>query len=246
MLLSERVVSGPVVLLGPQRFSRRVADVLTDLGRDGRVAVVTAGWGEREEEDDELRELVGGRTVNLGLYGRWRDVVERDREFALADRRRRDRLEELQSLYLARLDHAIGAVRELWAYSGDEALRADAVEDAIETVRQLDDRHLERIAEIDRSFHDRWPPHDRPVVAEHRRAIRRVLASSAALAVSGGHVGVLSRCLHLFNIAPALAGQPVVAWSAGAMALTDRIVLFHDHTPHGPGHAELHGRGGGV
>jgi len=53
--------------------------------------------------------------------------------------------------------------------------------------------------------------------------------------------------LHLFNVAAALqfpAGRPaVIAWSAGAMALADRIVLFHDRSPHGPGHPEVYGSG---
>jgi hypothetical protein len=35
----------------------------------------------------------------------------------------------------------------------------------------------------------------------------------------------------------------VIAWSAGAMALADRIVLFHDRSPQGPGHAEVYGSG---
>jgi hypothetical protein len=40
-------------------------------------------------------------------------------------------------------------------------------------------------------------------------------------------------------VAAALNGTPVIAWSAGAMALTDRIVLFHDRAPQGPGHPEV-------
>ena len=35
----------------------------------------------------------------------------------------------------------------------------------------------------------------------------------------------------------------MIAWSAGAMALTDRIVLFHDRAPQGPGHPEVYGSG---
>ena len=47
------------------------------------------------------------------------------------------------------------------------------------------------------------------------------------MAIAGGHVGELTRVLHLFHVAPYLPAR-VVAWSAGAMALTDRVVLFHD------------------
>jgi hypothetical protein len=48
--------------------------------------------------------------------------------------------------------------------------------------------------------------------------------------------------LHLFNVA-ALLRSPVIAWSAGAMALADRIVLFGDRSAYGPGHPEVYGSG---
>jgi cyanophycinase-like exopeptidase len=73
--------------------------------------------------------------------------------------------------------------------------------------------------------------------------VSAVLAEAAALVVTGGHVGVLAEVLHLFNVAAALNGAPVIAWSAGAMALADRIVLFGDRSPRGPGHAEVYGSG---
>ncbi len=60
-------------------------------------------------------------------------------------------------------------------------------------------------------------------------------------------MGVLAEVLHLFNVAAALqstaGGSPVIAWSAGAMALADRIVLFGDRSAHGPGHPEVFGSG---
>jgi hypothetical protein len=60
--------------------------------------------------------------------------------------------------------------------------------------------------------------------------------------VAGGHVGVLADVLHLFNVAASLPSA-VIAWSAGAMALAERIVLFHDRSAHGPGHPESYGSG---
>src|SRR5579859_6782436 len=68
------------------------------------------------------------------------------------------------------------------------------------------------------------------------------LGGGAAVVVTGGHVGVLADVLHLFNVAAALR-SPVIAWSAGAMALTERIVLFGDRSAHGPGHPEIYGAG---
>jgi len=55
-------------------------------------------------------------------------------------------------------------------------------------------------------------------------------------------VGVLADVLHLFNVSASLS-VPVIAWSAGAMALAERIVLFHDRSAHGPGQPEIYGSG---
>ena len=110
-------------------------------------------------------------------------------------------------------------------------------------MRELDTAHLRRVNGARLEFFDRLAPHDRPVIAEHRAEVSAVLDGAAALVVAGGHVGVLAEVLHLFNVAAALNGAPVIAWSAGAMALTDRIVLFGDRSPRGPGHAEVYGSG---
>jgi len=80
------------------------------------------------------------------------------------------------------------------------------------------------------------------VIASHRGAVESLLRGAAALVVTGGHVGVLIAALHLFNVAAALQ-SPVIAWSAGAMALSDRVVLFHDRAPQGAGNPEVYGRG---
>jgi hypothetical protein len=72
--------------------------------------------------------------------------------------------------------------------------------------------------------------------------VARILAGASALVIAGGQVGVLADVMHLFNVA-AFVGSTVIAWSAGAMALADRIVLFHDRAPQGPGHPEVYGSG---
>ena len=98
-----------VTLLGPQR--RPTLDtVAASLYPEGPVATITAGWQEREPDDGELGKLLGARDVNLRLYRRLLDVQERDPEFARGERRLAAVLEELQDLYLLRLDHALHAV----------------------------------------------------------------------------------------------------------------------------------------
>jgi len=240
-----------VILLGPQR--RPTVDfVVRSLGLAGPFATVTAGWQEREPDDGELRRLLGGQAVNLLLYRRWLDVQERDPEYAAAERALQGMVAELQDLYLLRLDYALRAVYALQRRAQTDQLGgtlteriAEPVAEAVTAVRELDAAHLAHLNEVRREFFDRLRPHDRPVIASHRSAVARLLGEAATLVVAGGHVGVLAEVLHLFNVAAVLR-SPVIAWSAGAMALADRIVLFGDRSPHGPGHAEVCGTGLGI
>ena len=223
---------------------------------------MTAGWLEREGDDGELHALLGGRTVGLSLYTRWLDVQERDPEYAAASRELADVLAELADLYLIRLDYALQAVYALQRRALSDRLGvsrvasrvappftspeaspvASPVAEAVAAVRALDAAHLAHVNEVRGEFFDRLRPHDRPVIASHRSAVADVLGSAAAVIIAGGHVDVLAEVLHLFNVAAALR-SPVIAWSAGAMALADRIVLFGDRSAHGPGHPEVYGSG---
>jgi hypothetical protein len=228
-------------LLGPQR--RPTLDtVAASLPPGQPVATITAGWLERESDDAELSKLLGSRDVNLHLHRRWLDVQERDPNFAAAERRLAEVLDELQALYLLRLDQELQAVYAIQRRSGGGRLRAEVLAESIGTVRDLDAVHLRRVEEIRGDFYQSLRPHDRPVIAGHRAEVARLLGDSSALVVTGGHVGVLADVLHLFNVAAALR-SPVIAWSAGAMALAQRIVLFHDRSAHGPGHPEVYGSG---
>jgi len=237
-----------VILLGPQR--RPTVDaVARSLGLPGpgnQAATITAGWQEREPDDQELSALLGARAVNLSLYRRWLDVQDRDPQYAAAERELAGTLAELQDLYLLRLDYALQAVYAVQRRSGP-ALGGEALAEAVAAVRELDAAHLHRVDNVRGEFFQRLPPHDRPVIAGHRAAVQGILGEASALVIAGGHVGVLAAVLHLFNVAAALhqrAGRsPVIAWSAGAMALTDRIVLFGDRSPQGPGHPEVYGSG---
>ena len=52
-------------------------------------------------------------------------------------------------------------------------------------------------------------------------------------------MAVLLNRLRLFDLPSLIGERMVVAWSAGAMAISERVVLFHDRPPHGPGYPEL-------
>ena len=244
-------------MLGPQRRPT-VGAVVRSLGLSGPLATVNAGWQDRGRDDRELAAQLGGRDINLALYRRWVDVQDRDPDFAAGERALAGVLAELQDLYLLRLDYALQAVYALQgrgdALAGPApgtaapgtAARAETLAEAVAAVRELDAAHLRRADEVRSEFFDRLRPDDRPVLAAHRAAVAEVLGRAAAVVIAGGHVGVLADVLHLFNLAPVLSRLPVIAWSAGAMALTERIVLFHDRDPRGPGHPEVYGRGLGL
>jgi hypothetical protein len=230
-----------VTLLGPQRRPT-IDTVAASLPPGEPIATVTAGWQEREGDDAELSKLLGSRDVNLFLHRRWLDVADRDPQYAAGERTAGEIIEELQALYLLRLDHALQAVYDVQRRSGSDRLRAGVLAESLAAVQELDAAHLHRVSQVRLELYARLRPHDRPVIAEHRAEVAQVLAGAAALVVAGGHVGVLADVLHLFNVAAAVR-SPVIAWSAGAMALAERIVLFHDRSAHGPGHPEVYTSG---
>jgi hypothetical protein len=241
-----RTVTRTVTLLGPQRRPTVHRVVAGGLDLRAPVATVTAGWQERERDDEELRTLLGRDSVNLALHERWLDIVERDREYAAAERDHRAVLDELQRLYLVQLDHALRAAYAVaQGHDGHPRTRKAALGDALAVVDLVDRQHLTRARDLHRAFDEAWSPPDRALVAEHRAAVREALETAGGLVVAGGHVGVLVRLLRLFGVAPYVP-DTVIAWSAGAMALTERVVLFHDRAAHGPAHTEVFDEGLGL
>jgi hypothetical protein len=220
-----------------------VAEAVGSLGVSGRIAAITAGWEEREEEDSELEEHLEGRTVNLRLFQRAERVFEQDPELFEAMRSRYDTLRELQAIYRLRLEYALGAARDLLARGGDADLLEPAREAAIDSVRRLDAHHAGRVAEINAGFEHDWRPGERESVAREREEVAGVLAGCEALCIAGGHVAILLNRMRLFDPLAACKDKPIVAWSAGAMVLAERIVLFHDSPPQGAGNAEVLGGG---
>ncbi len=238
-----------VALLGPQRRLPTVGSAVERLARgDGPVALVTAGWQEREDEDGELCAAVGRPARNLRLYARAEQVMVSDPDLAASWRATQIRLHQLQELYRVRLEHAVHAAREVW--NRRKRLAADLVEEqlqaAVETVRSLDAEHLDRIRRVREAAEQAWQLDRRPAVVEARSLVAEDAADCSAVLVAGGHVVVLLNRLRLLGMAALLGSRPVIAWSAGAMVLAERIVAFHDSPPQGPGAAEVVELGFGI
>lgn len=234
-------MSQTIVMLGPQRHEPMLREAVDSLGLAGDLAVITAGWEERESEDDELREHLGGKTVNLEIYRRVEEVFQRDPELFAAMRDRHDRLRRLQSYYRLELSRALDSARDLLAREDPEHpdLLESARTSAIESVRVLDRHHLAKIRSIHAEFRERWKPAERDAVVRARREVERLIDGTEAVCVAGGHVAILLNRMRLLDLHQLFGARPLLCWSAGAMALSDRVVLFHDSPPQGPGDAEV-------
>lgn len=238
------------VLLGPQRLKPTIDKELERWGIPGPLATITAGWQEREAEDDELQEFLGHRCVNLRLHARSEQVFREDPELFQANRDKQDTLRHLQDLYRKRLAHALDAARELDQAAAPSELVEAERDAAILALRLVDKQHLARTRQVQREFELRYRPTARPAVERHYRELRDTLSRCYALLIAGGHVASLLNRMRLFELQGLLTSLPrplpVFAWSAGAMAITERVVLFHDSPPQGPGNAEIMGEGLGL
>jgi peptidase E len=238
------------VLLGPQRLVPTVGDALQMFKVEGRIAAITAGWQEREAEDQELNAALGNRSINLMLHARGEAVFQDDPNFFAAHRAKQDHLRQLQDLYRLRLASALKAARRIQQASGaPEGLIAAELEEALQALRILDAHHMSKVRHIEAEFERKEKPLERASVRKQLKEIDAILRGCAAVAIAGGHVAVLYNRLRLFDLRARLLARsdvPIIAWSAGAMTVSDRIVLFHDNPPQGRGNAEVMGSGLGL
>lgn len=236
----------PVVLLGPQHVVPTAGRVLRELRVTQRVALCNAGWQERESEDQALLADLGVPAVNLKLHERSEDVFQRDPELAAAYKERQARLRRLQDFYRVRLEHGEDAERVISLRQVDPALLAEEQKVSLDMVRRLDQDHLDRCRAVHAEFEERWRPAERDAVVRHRRELVGLVRQVEAVLIAGGHVAVLLNRMKLFELAELAARRTVLAWSAGAMALSEKVVLFHDRPPHGRGVAEVLDAGFGL
>ena len=235
-----------VLVLGPQFRAPNLRDALEVAGFEGPFVTITAGWQEREGELGALEEHLGRAVRDLRLYERAEAVFTQDPELRAAHRERQTALRRLQDLYRVRLAHAKAAARDLFAANDASESMRDARRSAVAAIRRLDAEHLRAIERLHARHAERWSRHERPVLARQFEEIERAIEHARTICIAGGHVAVLLNRLRLFGMERLLASRPVVAWSAGAMAISDRVVLFHDHPPQGAGNAELFEAGFGL
>ena len=106
--------------------------------------------------------------------------------------------------------------------------------EACKNVQSVDRNCFKRLRQIKHEFDAILTPwlHD-SAVPLHEQIID-ILDRCSGLIITGGHVAILRNRLAFLvweNLLPnfIMEGKHIFAWSAGAMCLTDQIVLFHDN-----------------
>ncbi|HSM31878.1 MAG TPA: hypothetical protein VK854_14360, partial [Woeseiaceae bacterium] len=232
------------LLLGPQRpeINLGVAVEMANL-QPGPIALISAGWQEAENDIDHVSEAVGRPLECLSLYHRTDEVLAASDGLAEDYRERQDRLMELQRLYRLRLRPLARAARQMFGVDGDADLLAAEQRHAVSQLRALDRHHLHRTESIHREFDERHNTSTTALLREHSEQIREILHRCSGGIITGGNVAVLLNRMRMFGVQRMLGETPVIAWSAGAMALAERVVLFHDRLPQGRRDAEMLGAG---
>ena len=231
--------SDAVVLLGPQGTDPDVGAVLAELEIRGRVALVRAGYQEREADDAEMIATLGVPAVNLGLHKRSVELFRDDPIFTTAYQARQHRLRHIQAFYRVRLDKIEDAARTVSVRYVDPELLEQEEKVSVDQFRHIDADHIDRCNDLRALFDAKWHFRDRELIARHRAELRAELETCEAIVIAGGHVASLLNRLALFDVLSLAKGKPIIAWSAGAMVLTERIVLFHDYPPYGSDIAQV-------
>ncbi len=235
------------VLLGPQSPRRNLGEAFAKAGLpDGPIAVISAGWQEAEGDIDEIADLIDREVEDLQLYRRNDEVMSRVPDLAVAMRRRQDRLTEQQRMYRQRLKQLGLAARQTLRFDGDADLVAAEQRHAVAQLRALDRHHLHRCESIWHEFRCVYNAESDAQIRHHAAEIAAILDRSAGVVITGGNVAVLINRMRLFGVGDMLDARNIVAWSAGAMVLADRIVLFHDRSPEGRRDPEVLGAGCGI
>jgi len=234
------------ILLGPQSPDSNLKNAIDSLSVNGPVISITAGWRDSEAEIDELQAAIGRPVEDLNLYHLAEELFSREPKLHTLHRERQDKMLELQRLYRIRLSPGMLAARKLLRDKAESDLLRLEQRAAISQVRALDRHHLRRLSAIHEEFGRRISALHIPGTTSLVQALQQKVAESGLVLIAGGHVAVLVNRIRLFRLGEILAQKSIIAWSAGAMVLGERIVLFHDNAPQGKWDAEVMDTGLGI
>lgn len=235
------------LVLGPQRPDIYLGTATERLvPKDARIAVISAAWQEAEGDLGDIQQVMDNPLHELGLYQRADTVFAKDDALKSAYRLRQDQLKKQQRLYRMRLRQLTIAARSILKIDGDPVLIADERRHAISQLRALDRHHLNQISKISARFEDTFRLENSSLLADNVAELEEELSRCEYVLLTGGNVVVLINRLKLFGLGPLLKNKNIIGLSAGAMVLTNRIVLFHDRLPQGRRDAEVMCKGLGL
>ena len=234
------------IMLGPQSPKPNLKETIDQLSINGPVVSITAGWQDSEAEIDELQAIIGRPIEDLNLYRYAEKVFLHEPQLHALQRQRQDKLAELQRLYRIRLTNSMAAARKLIREKGDSDILKLEQRAAISQVQALDRHHIKRITAIHEDFDADRTQLLIPTAAELVQTAQHKVEQAGLVLIAGGHVAVLVNRIRMFRLAEVLAHKSIVAWSAGAMVLAERIVLFHDDAPQGQRDPEVMDAGLGI
>ena len=187
-------------LLGPQPEFASLKKVIERVELSAPVALITAGWETDEHQDHDLKQALGGPSVNLNLFARTEQLFAEDADLIETLRERQDQLRHLRKAYNDRLTHLLKAARQIIRRKESLIDLSAERESAIEMVRQLDRQYFVRTSQIVDNFELKLQTANRPLVASHRQQIADILSRSGAILIAGGHVAIILNRLRIFGV----------------------------------------------
>src|SRR5690606_34887525 len=130
------------------RFDATLGSVVKELEVKGPIALITAGWQDREADDGALKSHLGCEAVNLRLYQRAEEVFAQDEELAKTHRAQQAKLRHKQDFYRIRLEHALDANYMIRQREAPPDVLEEEEAASLAAIRSLDAYHLAQCARV--------------------------------------------------------------------------------------------------
>ena len=219
------------LLLGPQRPVINLGVAVKKAGiPKGPMAVISAGWQEAEGDMDEIHDQVQRPLHDLGIYQKAEQLSAAYPAFAQAYRERQENLKDLQRLYRLRCKQLLTAARQTFKAEAHPLILKAEQRHAMKQVRELDRHHLRSMQRIHEQYDPTFDSLTDGEISAFTTSIAKGLEGCESILLTGGNVMVLLNRINLFDLGELFRQKHLVAWSAGAMVLSDTLVLFHDNT----------------
>ena len=236
---------GQIHVLGPQDPIPNIADALKIHCPPGPVALISAGWRHDEDDIASLTRDIDREIYHLPLYEWFDELGGAEPELSGLHRMRRKQILAFKKVYHIQLQAALETwdnIRRLHRskpslYEEDEQL-------ACQYLQEVDRNCLHRLEQIRADFTAIQQPWLHESVLPIFEEIAFTLSRCKSVIITGGHAAILRNRLMFFGLQNLLHefvddGNHIYAWSAGAMALSNRMVLYHDDPPWGNGYPEV-------